>query len=197
MKNSVFTLILTLIVFNSFCQDISEKKSITSPKYSENSEIKVILNKNLNKFHSEKKLAGVFVNGIFVGDEHILNVINPDKIESINIEKKDFKKNGRKYSGKFLIKMKSDYIPKFITLNELVTKYLKLDRYPIVFQINENVISLDYNKYLVDENFILKIISNKIITSKKSTKINLIKIITKTPENIKKANVIRIKGTEL
>jgi hypothetical protein len=74
---------------------------------------------------------------------------------------------------------------------------MKLDNYPVVFQINENVISQDYTEYLVDENFILKIILNKIKTTEKGTEINLIKLITKTPENIKKANQIIIRGKEI
>ena len=74
---------------------------------------------------------------------------------------------------------------------------MTLDTNPIIFQIDENVINQDYNEYSVDESFILKIELNKIKTSKKGTEINLVKLIMKTPENIKKANEIRIKGTEI
>jgi len=93
--------------------------------------------------------------------------------------------------------MKSEYNPNFMTLKEIATKYLSLDTNPIIFQINENVINQDYNEYLLDENFVLKIELNKIKTSDKNGEINLIKLITKTSENIKNANIIRIRGTEI
>ena len=197
MRKIIFALTLLFVTFNSFSQDIIGKKSTSKPNYSENSEIKVIYKDSLKKFHSKTKPAGIFVNGIFIGDESVLNAINSEKIESLNIEKENFEKNGKEYYGKILVKMKLEYIPKFITLSELFKKYLDLDKKPIVFQINENVINQDYKEYLVDENFILKIIVNKIETSEKSTAINLIKLTTKTKENIKEANVIRIKGTEI
>ncbi|MCB4800325.1 hypothetical protein [Neotamlana laminarinivorans] len=196
MKKNIFALILLFVTFNLFSQDIIGKKS-TKPNYSENSKIRVVYKEKLNKFHSNKKPAGIFVNGIFVGDENVLNVINSEKIESLNIEKENFEKNGKQYYGKILVKMKSEYNPKFITLKELIVKYLDLDKKPIVFQINEDVINQDYNEYLIDENFILKIILEKIQTTEKSTEINIVKLITKTTENIKKANTIRIKGTEI
>ena len=197
MKKNVFAIILLFVTFNSFSQDIIGKKSTSKPNYSENSEIKVIYKDNLNKFHSKTKPVGIFVNGIFIGDESVLNAINSEKIESLNIEKENFEKNGKEYYGKILIEMKSDYNPIFISLKKLTSKYLTLNTSPIIFQIDENIINEDYNEYLVDENFILKIILNKIKTTEKETEINLIKLITKTPENIKKANQIIIRGTEI
>jgi len=196
MKKIIFVLTLLLLTFNSFSQNIIDKKSAAKANYSENSKIKVIYNDSLNKFHSKKKPAGIFFNGTFVGDQRVLNVINPKKIESLNIEKEKFEKNGKEYYGKILVKMKSDYKPNFISLKELTSKYLTLNTSPIIYQIDENVINQDYNEYSVDENFILKIILSKIKTSEKNNEINLIKLITKTPENIKKANEIRIKGPE-
>ncbi|MDN3494257.1 hypothetical protein [Winogradskyella bathintestinalis] len=192
MTKNTLALILLFVTFDSFSQDIIGKKSTTKPNYSENSEIKVIYKDSLNTFHSKNKPVGIFVNGIFL-NENLISTINPDKIENLTVEKESFEKNGKEYFGKILIELKSDYKPKFISLKELTSKYLNLDTNPIIFQIDENVINQDYNEYSVDESFILKIELNKIKTSKKDTEINLIKLITKTPENIKKANEIRIK----
>ncbi len=196
MKKKTFILILFCLTFNSFSQNITGKKSTSKPNYSENSEIKVVYNDSLNKLHSKNKPVGIFVNGIFL-NENFISTINPDKIETLKVEKENFDKNGKEYFGKILIELKSDYKPNFISLKELTSKYLTLNKNPIIFQIDENVINQDYYEYLVDENFILKIELKKIKTSEKNTEINLIRLITKTPENIKKANTIRIKGIEI
>ncbi len=193
MKKNIFILIILLVTFNSFSQNIIGKKSTEKPIYSENSEIKVFY----NKFQSNEYSAGVFVNGIFAGEQSVLSTFNSDKIESLNIEKVNFEKDEKKYYGKILVKMKNDYIPKFVTLKAFIEKHMELDKSPIVFQIDENIISQDYKEYLVDENFILKIIQTKIKTTERETEINLIKLITRTPENIKKANQIIIRGKEI
>ena len=191
----ITTYILIFFTSLSFSQILQEVKTNNKTNYSENSEIKVIYNEYLNKFHPNTKPVGIFVNGIFMGNLSMFNLINSKKIDSLKIEKESFQKNGIEYFGKIQVKMQSDYVATFITLKELVEKYLELDSDPLVFQINEDVINKDYNGHFVDENFILKIVLNKIKTSKKDSEINLIKLITKTPENIKKANTIRIKGT--
>ena len=196
MKKNIFALILLFVTFNSFSQNINGKKFTEKSNYSENSEIKVIYNDSLKTLHSKNKPVGIFVNGVFL-NENLISAINPNKIETMKVEKDSFEKNGKEYFGKIIIELKSDYKPNFISLKELASKYLTLDTNPIIFQIDENVINQDYNEYSVDESFILKIELNKIKTSKKGTEINLVKLIMKTPENIKKANEIRIKGTEI
>jgi len=196
MKKNIFALILLFVTFNSFSQNINGKKFTKKSNYSENSEIKVIYNDSLKTLHSKNKPVGIFVNGVFL-NENLISAINPNKIETMKVEKDSFEKNGKEYFGKIIIELKSDYKPNFISLKELASKYLTLDTNPIIFQIDENVINQDYNEYSVDESFILKIELNKIKTSKKGTEINLVKLIMKTPENIKKANEIRIKGTEI
>ena len=180
---TIFTLLMLSLTFNSFCQELSGKKTIDKQNYSENSELKVFYSDKSSEFHSDQKPAGIFVNDKFIGSQKVLNFINQDKIETINIEKEKFKLNGTEYYGKIYIKMKSDYNPKFLTLKKLS-------------EIDEKVVENSSNEILVDENFILKIIVEKIITSENNTEINLIRLITKTPENIKKANEIRIKGIE-
>ena len=194
---TTFTLLILFLTFHSFCQEISGKKSTDNPNYSENSEIKVIYSDKSNQFHSDQKPAGIFVNDKFFGSQEALNFINQDKIETIDIERENFKINNTEYYGKIFIKMKSDYNPKFLTLKKLTEKYLKLNENPIIYQIDEKVIENSKNDFLVDENFILKIVVEKITTSENNTEINLIRLITKTPENIKKSNEIRIKGIEI
>lgn len=83
--------------------------------------------------------------------------------------------------------MKAGYKSNFISLKALSNKHLNLNENPIIFKIDEKIINKDYNSYLIDENFVLKIIISKLKTSEKNTEINLIKVITKTKVNIKKS----------
>ncbi len=195
MKN-IISLLSLLLTLNLFSQNTSVEKSSEKQNYSENSKITVIYSDSQNNLRTNRKPAAVFVNGEFIGNQKALNFINFHKIEDLKIEKEEFRLNGTDYYGKFLVEMKSDYRPKFLTLNELRLKYLKLDTNPIIYQIETDVISNSNDVILLDEKFILKIVVDKVKTSEKNTEINYIKIITKTPENIKEANTIYIRGIE-
>ena len=176
MKN-IIILITLLISTLAFSQ--KNKRTI----YSEDSAIKVIYNENTDK----NELVEMIVNDVFVNfsDKNTLSVIDLNKIDSIKVEKSGVKND----AGRVIIKMKPDYKPNFITIKELIDKYLKIDKNPIIFQIDSNIINQDYNKFKVDENYILKIELTKIKTSEQNS-LNLVKLITKTEENIKKANTI-------
>ena len=84
-----------------------------------------------------------------------------------------------------------------MTLKELVNKYLRTEINPVIFQIDDTIVDYNENEYLVDENYILKIEVTKIKMTKLSSDVNFIKLITKTPENIKNANQIMIRGDEI
>ncbi|KAB1160515.1 hypothetical protein F7018_01170 [Tenacibaculum aiptasiae] len=194
MKRSIFTLVIILQVFNLCSQNIQQKLINNKPIYSSDSEIRVI--NNTKSIYLNQSPIGIFVNGNFIGNQLSLYFINSDKIETLKVEKKSFEKNGTAYDGKILVEMKSGYKPNFITLKSLTEKYLTLNKNPILYQINEKVLESNKTEFLIDENFILKIIPTKIKTSNNKIKINLIQIITKTADNIKKANEIRIKGNK-
>ena len=53
-----------------------------------------------------------------------------------------------------------------------------LNEIPIIYQIDEKVVGNSSNQILLDENFILKIVVEKINTSENNTEINLIRLIT-------------------
>ncbi|MCM4154295.1 hypothetical protein DHD05_22140 [Arenibacter sp. N53] len=198
MKKAI-TIVLLFVSTISLAQTNRGTGNKNKPNYSESSEIAVIYNDSLEKFgHGKKqKSAAIFVNGKFIGDQSTSDVINPKKIDSIKVEKYDFKKNGKEFDGKILVEMNPDYRPNYMTLDEIATKYLELNANPIIYQIDKNVIDIDSSEYLVDESFILKIILDEINTTERGTKVNLVKLITKTPENIKEANKIMIRGTKI
>lgn len=195
MKKNILALtIIILQVFNLFSQNIQQKRINNKPIYSGDSEIRII--NNTKSIYQNQSSIGIFVNGNFIGNQSSLDFINSDKIETLKVEKKKFEKNGTTYDGKILVEMKSDYKPNFITLKSLTEKHLTLDKNPTLYQINEKVLESNKTEFLIDENFILKIIPTKIKTSNNKIEINLIQIITKTGDNIKKANEIRIKGNK-
>jgi len=194
MRNIVMILMFG-ISMNLFSQEISGTKIKETLKYSEDSEIKVIdKNSQLNQ-HNDNNPA-YFVNGIQVGDKTAMT-LNPNKIESINVEKENFELNEKKYYGKINIQTKKNYKPNFITLEKLAEKYLSAETNPMIFQIDDAIIDQNENEYLVDENYILKIELTKIKNPKLNSDVNFIKLVTKTPENIKKANQIMIRGNEI
>ena len=56
---------------------------------------------------------------------------------------------------------------------------------------------MDYDEFNVDENYILKIEVQSVENSKENLNINVIRLITRTKENLEKANTIILKGNEL
>ena len=64
----------------------------------------------------------------------------------------------------------------------------------VIFKIDNEIINADYEKYIVDENYILKLIVENY--EKDNLKISLINIVTKTEENIKKSKEIIIRGND-
>ncbi|MDH7460133.1 hypothetical protein QEG73_02545 [Chitinophagaceae bacterium 26-R-25] len=146
-----------------------------------------------NKLKLETPTA-YYLNGKFIGNS--LPCINPNTIESITVLKADTI-NGTRYDGKILIKTKASYVPKLITLNELKFKYTNPADKSVIFMIDGSIITADYDKYLVDENNVLQIIVDDINNPKEKIPLELVKILTKTEENIKKSKEIRIRGNEM
>jgi len=136
-----------------------------------------------------------FLNGQFVS-EILLKTLNPNQIESINIGK-GIQIDNIRYSGQIHIKTKSSYAPKLISLTDLKEKYTNLKNKSVVFMIDGSIITSDYDRCMVDENYLLTIIVDKIENTQEKIDLGLIKLLTRSDENIKKSKEIRIRGTEL
>jgi hypothetical protein len=63
--------------------------------------------------------------------------------------------------------------------------------------IDGNIVNGDYDNYVIDENNLLTIIVDKFQNAKESMGWGLIKLLTKTEENIKKRGQIILRGTEV
>jgi len=91
---------------------------------------------------------------------------------------------------------KSTYKPKLISLNKLKLKYTNLKQNSTIFKIDNEIVNADYENYLVDEKYILKIDIEKFENRTEKLIFNIINLITKTEENIKKANTIILRGKD-
>lgn len=136
-----------------------------------------------------------FVNNQIVGESGI-KTLNPDQIASMNVEKKSVEIDSISYDGKVTITMKADYHPKLISLNELKLKYTNLKDSSVLFMIENDVIQGDYVKCMVDENYLLQVVVDKVHLKSEKMDFYLVKLLTRTPENIRKSKEIRIRGTK-
>jgi hypothetical protein len=63
--------------------------------------------------------------------------------------------------------------------------------------IDGDIVNADYDNYVIDENNLLTIIVDKFQNAKESIDFGLIKLLTKSEENIKKRGQIILRGTEV
>jgi hypothetical protein len=148
----------------------------------------------VNSNDSERSPA-YYLNGQFV-NETILKTLNPNAIDNIRVETQEIKVETQKYYGQIFINTKGDYRPILISLSDLKSKYTNLKNTPTIFMIDNEIINGDYDKCIVDENYLLRISIEKIENRKEKLHFNLIQILTKTEENIKKSKEIRIRGLQ-
>jgi hypothetical protein len=98
------------------------------------------------------------------------------------------------YRGQIHIITKKAYQPNLVSLTSLKSKYSK--ETSTVFMINDEIVERNYDDYLVDQDYILRIIIKPVDISKEGIRFNLIQILTKTDDNIKRVNEIKIRGDE-
>jgi len=110
--------------------------------------------------------------------------------------KKPVKIESKQYAGQIFIKTKASYHPKLISLNDLKLKYTNPGKIHTLFMIDNKVVDENYDKYFVDENYILQIIVEKVENKAEKLKFNLVKLLTRTEENIKESKKIYLRGTE-
>ena len=137
-----------------------------------------------------------FMNGKFVNKE-LFNILNPQKIENIEILRSDTLIDNIKYHGKIYIITKNDYTPKSISLSGIKNKYTNLKGKPVLFFVDGNMINADYDNYLIDENNLLTMYIGKFENAKEHINLSIITVLTRSDENIKNRKKVIIRGTEL
>jgi len=185
-----------LMTLNSFGQTKDEKvnESLTSNKQSISVFDTIPKVSYITKSLTER-------NPVYYINEQLVNstaltTLDPKIIESINVVKKPVKIEGKQFAGQIFIKTKANYHPKLISLNNLKLKYANLGKISTLFMIDNKVIDENYDKYFVDENYILQIIVEKVENKAEKLKFNLVKLLTRTEENIKESKKIYLRGTE-
>ena len=187
---------LVSLLFSSILFGQTEPDSISGVRitghelYSETDTIPVVIYLK-NKENINKPI--IYLNGKIVNNQAIEN-INPESIEKIKVDKNPDYKNDVNSPGKIFITMKKTWEPELISLNELKTKYTKTSNAPTLFMLNDKTIKADYNEYLVDEHYILKIEVENIKNTGEELDLNIIRLITRTKENLEKANTIYLRG---
>ena len=135
----------------------------------------------------------IFVNGTFVGSLSLIR-IPPEYIEKLNVEKGSFEINKVRYPAKLLIETKAGYTPSFISLNDFKKKYIGTREKSVVFQIDDEIVQGDYDKYLIDENYVLKAIVKRVKIKNQKMNFTLIHLLAKSEKNIKDSKRIMIRG---
>lgn len=125
-----------------------------------------------------------------------LNTINPEHIKTIKVEKGKFNFKDKEYDAKIILETKTEFNLSFITIDELISKYTNLTKNDkFIYSIDEEVINENEKNTLVDEKYIMQI---KVVKLDKVEKnLNLIKILTRSKQNLNKVNEILIRGNEL
>ena len=136
-----------------------------------------------------------YINGK-LSNPTLLRTIDPMLIESIDVEKREIEIKGKGYYGQIYLKMKKEYNPQLISLNDLKAKYTNLTKSATIFMIDNDIIKDDYDQYLVDEKFILKITVDTVESEKEKLNVAIVRLLTKTKENIEKSKEIRLRGSD-
>lgn len=189
-----FTFFALLVVCPLFGQLTPNKLSGISiqdyNRYLETDTIPRVIYLNTNTYTSNLK---VYLNGEMV-DQQVLNTIDMQLIKDMKINKESDSTDGDNYDGVLHITMKDGYQPKLITLNMLCDKYIEQLTGPMLFMLNDVPMKVDHDKYLIDENYLMKIEVDKIQIDNEELYLNLIKLITRTKKNLEKVNTILIRG---
>ncbi|WP_139259791.1 hypothetical protein [Flavobacterium xinjiangense] len=130
-----------------------------------------------------------------------LEFLDPDKIETINVIKKDTPINKVSYHGQLYITSKNPEQYDFISLEEIKADFTKINSNDVVYMINGKFIKENLENIKLDRNDILDVEvtnSEAFYNSRKSdAKFDIINILGKTKENLENKNKILIRGQEV
>jgi hypothetical protein len=192
----IVVIITLFIATNSFGQINTEK--INGLKIT--NQVTLSENDTIIKVHYKNQLENNIKPAYFVNDklvnESVLKTLNPNEIDNVKVEKDNIEIDNVKYYGKILVETKSTYSPNFISLSNLKTKYTNIKENKIIFKIDNEIVNANYDNFIVDEKYILKIIVENYENKEEKLKVCFINLITKSEENIKKSKEILLRGKD-
>ena len=129
-----------------------------------------------------------------------MQYMDPNEIESVNVDKKSVTINGKLYHGQIHITTKNPTKYDFISLDQIKSEFTKIKSNDVIYMINGDFIKEDQKAILLDRNYILEVEvtnSNDFYNLRESnTKFDIINILGKTKENLDAKNNIILRGHE-
>jgi len=192
MKKIIILIFGILISKNVYSQQINGLKISKHNQYSENDSIPRVL--KTQQWEIEKPI--VLLNDKYVASE-VLLTLNPNKIESIKIDKNKTQIDGIEYNGKIIVTTKNNYDLNLLKINDFIEKYTDVKDGKYIFLIDGEILNTDENLMLIDEKNIMQIKITKLDKTENFKNLYFIKLLTRTKENLKKANTLYLRGSEL
>ena len=129
-----------------------------------------------------------------------MEYIDPNKIESINVIKKDTTINGVLYRGQINITSKNPKKYDFISLDQIKSEFTKIKSNDVIYMVNRAFITDNIETFKLDRNYILEVEvtnSEEFYNLRNSNaKFDIINILGKTKENLENKNKILLRGHE-
>ena len=127
----------------------------------------------------------------------VLFSMDPNQIKDIRVLRGDTLVDKVTYSGRVFIETMQTVAPKYITLTQLKDKYTNLKGKAVVFTLDGNFINADYDKYAIDEAGLLTIVVDALPATKGNNELGLIKLLSRSKQNLEDRNKIMIRGADL
>jgi len=178
---------MRLLLMFTFCLFAVTAMGQTSPV---SDKVKVIYEKDVQKFHANIQ-PKYFLDSALVGAS--LPPFSRNEIKEILVSKDN-------RFGEVYIATKNPGIFRFMTLDEIKNKYVKSPSSATLYMIDNDQVKGNIADLKIDENYILNIniLSENDFGSLKGAvkNINIIKITTKSEENLERAGQVYIRGAE-
>jgi hypothetical protein len=127
----------------------------------------------------------------------VLFSMDPNMINDIQVLRGDTTVDKVTYSGRVIIETRQGIAPKYISLTQLKDKYTNLKGKTVVFTLDGNFINADYDKYVIDEAGLLTIVVDALQATKANSELGLIKLLSRSKQNIEDRKKIMIRGADL
>lgn len=142
-------------------------------------------------YHKQQDKPILMLNGQEKAFE-LIKTLNPDKLESFSVEKRATV-DGVQTKDKMIITTKSKRSTSVISLPDLLKKYKIPKSGRMIFSIDGEIVNENVEAMHVDESHLMQITVINLDKVDANGDLVYLKILTRTPENLKKANTIYIR----